>query len=406
MRILGLDVSKNNVCCALLTDENAGIEPRQLYLEMEFPRLYATHEGIKAVLGFLPDVAVLEPTGVNYSRIWCQKLAAAGVKVVLVGHKELRYHRIGLDLPDKSDAADSLALAHYYWVYQGKPSRFVRERDEVISQMREISLRLNHCARVQNPLINRIRQDLAWQYPEAAKRRLDGALFWRWLAGEGKSLRYDSELANTAGQGITEETRELARILQKVLRLEATLELQLTDLLSDAKFVAYRKVFAKFGFGRRTEALILAQIYPIENYLKDGKPEKIVSQGKTKALGTKTVKPISRRKFMKALGAAPVQEQSGDSRKTKKAGSGLCRKALWLWVFTRLEAQKARPPKLPIVHWHPDGSKREEGLMSGDLAEYLDWMKRHKPIKLARSKTMAKATDCLFSELAKIANPD
>jgi hypothetical protein len=36
----------------------------------------------------------------------------------------------------------------------------------------------------------------------------------------------------------------------------------------------YRKVFARFGFGRRVEALLLSQLYPFENYVgTDGKPD-------------------------------------------------------------------------------------------------------------------------------------
>ncbi len=76
----------------------------------------ANSEGIKALLALKPDIAVMEPTGVNYSRLWGTHLARAGVEVRLVGHKELRNYRSShLSLPDKDDDADALALACYYW---------------------------------------------------------------------------------------------------------------------------------------------------------------------------------------------------------------------------------------------------------------------------------------------------
>jgi hypothetical protein len=43
----------------------------------------------------------------------------------------------------------------------------------------------------------------------------------------------------------------------------------------------YRKVLARFGFGRRVEALLLSEIYPFENYLvADGKPEVKIRKGR------------------------------------------------------------------------------------------------------------------------------
>lgn len=397
MNVLGLDVSKDNVCAALLFTEDANTEPRKLYLSLPFSRLYANPAGIKSLLALSPDVAVLEPTGVNYTRIWATKLAEAGVQVMLVGHKQLRTFREALGLPDKDDQADSLALALYYLQKQNNPLAFVRQRDDVVAQMRDITLRLHHAARVQSPLINRIRQDLAWQYPEAAKRRLEGVLFWGWMAGERKSLRYDLELKNTCGLGLTDHTRRLAKLLWEVLEHEQILERELRSLLDDPRFLSYRKVFAQFGFGERIEALILSQIYPLENYLKDGSPEVLLSRSK-KDPKRKTKKNISERKFLKALGVAPSREYSGDMKATKKAGSELVRTALWQWCFTRIEVKRNRPVNLPDTTWEIPNSSE---ILKGSLAEYFDRMHSHKPIKLARSKTCAKASLELFRLLVK-----
>ncbi|MEH2243395.1 MAG: hypothetical protein V7K85_11815 [Nostoc sp.] len=69
-------------------------------------------------------------------------------------------------------------------------------RSSVIVKIRELVLRLAHLNRVQSPIINRARQDLAWQFPEVAlvrSRRSESGevpLLWGWLAGERKSSRY------------------------------------------------------------------------------------------------------------------------------------------------------------------------------------------------------------------------
>ena len=83
----------------------------------------------------------------------------------------------------------------------------------------------------------------------------------------------------------------------------------------------------------------------------------------------------------------PTQESSGDVRKSKVAGgSGLCRKAFWLWVFSTIEPARRRP-------------NNEIGQF---LGSYLDAQKADgKPVQLARSRTSAKAAKLLFKELLK-----
>jgi hypothetical protein len=115
-----------------------------------------------------------------------------------LGHKELRnYREHQLSLPDKDDDADALALACYYFDYCDSPRRFVQIRDLTTTRIRELVLRLAHLNRVQSPIINRLRQDLAWQFPEVAhinsKRGANGEvpLLWGWLCGERQSKRYE-----------------------------------------------------------------------------------------------------------------------------------------------------------------------------------------------------------------------
>ena len=162
------------------------------------------------------------------------------------------------------------------------------------------------------------------------------------------------------------------------------IEQELFKLLAAPQFSRYRKVFARFGFGQRVEALLLSQIYPIENYLAaDGKPEIRIAKGRKS--GKPTKRYLSLRRFMKALGCAPSQESSGDMQRAKvMGGSALCRKALWQWLFTRIE------PK----------NRRLSNDIGDRLGKIMDAEKLSgRPVKLARSRVAAKAVKLLFKEL-------
>jgi transposase len=391
VRILGLDVSKSSVSACLL--EEKPIQTRQFYYDYQFLKLQADASGIQKLLQLAPDVALMEPTGNNYSKLWGTHLARAGVEVRLVGHKELRNYRANhLALPDKDDDADALALACYYFDYHQDPRRFVQVRDAVIVRMRELSLRLAHLNRVQSPIINRIRQDLAWQFPEVALVKSvrgesgEVPLLWGWLAGVRTSKKYDERYSQTVGLGITDTVRYHAERLCSLQTEEFEIEQELYDLLNDAGFEDYRRAFALFGFGSRLQAVILSQIYPIENFMgADGLPEVKIRMGRNSK--KPTTRYLSLRRFQKALGLAPSLESSGDKHKSKViGGSDLCRKAFWQWVFTRIEPKRSRL----------------DNYIGERLGEILDREKAAgRPVKLVRMKVAAHAARLLFRELVK-----
>jgi hypothetical protein len=392
VRILGLDICKSSVSACLLTEKPA--EPRQFLYDCKFHRFEANAAGINGMLALCPDIAVMEPTGVNYARLWGTHLARAGVEVRLVGHKELRFYReLHLGLPDKDDDADALALGCYLFDYLDSPRRFVQIRDMTITRIRELALRLAHLNRVQSPIINRIRQDLAWQFPEVAlvkskrSENSDTPLLWGWLAGIRKSARYDKLYHTSVGLGITRTVKYHAARLCDLQQEEAVIELELRSLLSNPDFFPYRQVFARFGFGQRVEALLLSQIYPFENYLDaNGKPDIKIRKGRKS--GKPTKRHLSLRRFQKALGVAPALESSGDVSKTKiVGGSDLCRMALWQWVYTRIEPSRCR--------------------LNNDIGELLgnviDAEKASgRPVRLVRSRISSKAARLLFKELVKV----
>jgi transposase len=384
MLIIGADACKDRLVYCVLDSDNMPTDLRQFYLDgNNFYDAYTSAHGLNEILKLKPDAIAIEPTGVNYTRLWVRKMSEAGVKVALIGHSQLRSYRKNLELPDKDDPADALALGVYYAEHHANPQRFVRLRDDVTSSLRETALRLGHLNRLQSPAINRLQQDLAYAFPEQANARAGASLFWRWIAGRAKNLRYDLRLAESIGSGISAAMRFEAALLCDIQLEEHRVEIELRSILENPQFIPYRQVLKKYGLGERAQAVIISQIYPIENFLGSNR-QPIVMVSKGKKSGKPTAKHISVRKIFKMLGVAPTREQSGKSPTvTKKAGSELCRQAFWMWLFTRIESGKSR-------------LKTQQG---EDIYKIFADYKEHKPIKLARAKTIGKAVSMIFYDL-------
>ncbi|WP_310485436.1 transposase [Chamaesiphon sp. VAR_48_metabat_403] len=389
MKIIGADACKDRLVYCVLNSENMPLNLREYYLDgANFHEAYLSAAGLKQILDLQPDVLALEPTGVNYTRLWVRKMSEHGVKVALIGHTQLKSYRKNLQLPDKDDPADALAIGAYYAEHYQSPQLFVLLRDETTAQLRHISLRLSHLARLQSPAINRLKQDLAYAFPERANVSSNAVLFWRWLGGRAKSIRYDAELAGSIGLGLSAEIILEASLLAQIQAEECRIEFELRSLLDDSQFLPYRKVLKKYGFGERAQATIISQIYPLENFLDEFK-QPIVLTTKGKKSGTMTAKHISLRKVSKMLGVAPTREQSGKSKDvTKKAGSQLCRNAFWLWLFTRIEPERSR-------------LQNQQGQ---EIVKIFTEYKAAKPIKLARAKTIGKVVSRLFYDLVDALN--
>ncbi len=395
MKILGIDISKASISAVLLLHNPP--EPRQFYYDADFHQFPATAQGIKNLLDLIGNdhrentIAIAEPTGINYLQLWATHLARAGIEIRLVDHKTLKdYRQSHLQLPDKDDDADALALACYGWQYLDNPRKFIQIRDRKIVRIRELVLRLAHLNRIQSPIINRLRQDLAWQFPEAAqinsKRGAAGLppLLFGWIAKSRKSARYDNLYARSCGLGLTDSARfHAARICDLQIE-EMVIEKELSCLIENPEFLMYRKVFNKFGMGLRVQSLLLSQIYPIEDYLNpDGEPNVKVRKGRKS--GKLTKRNLSIRTFQKVLGVAPTENSSGDMKgKRITGGSDLCRKAIWQWIFCQIELKKNYPSTAPQMI----------------LKSFIEAEKSTKmPIKLIRSRIAARAVRLLFKEL-------
>jgi hypothetical protein len=405
--IVGIDVSRSSIAACFMLEKPSN--PRDDYFDADIEVFHSNIENLNRlkakIESFQADrvVAICEPTGMNYARLWMNKLGDWGCEVRLISNSKLPNYRAELMGKEgksgaKTDDIDAFAIA--CWYFDKAETSYLKIRDPLVSQIKNICLRLEHLNRVQSPIVNRMRQELAWQCPEvalvkSAKLQDDLApLLWGWLAGLRKSKKYDGILEKTIGSGIEPQTRWAAQQYCEIEEEIFKLKKQLTQLIDNPQFEEYRQIFTKFGFGYQLQGYLLGAIYPIEDFLKDDRPE--VKIRKNRQTGNESKLKLSERRFMRAVGMGVVREDSGQKKKGKQSGSALCRKALWQWCFCRLEVARNNPP-LQFVY----GQGKDEEQMSP--AENLRLRKKGgTPVKLARQRVIARCIRELFKELCSI----
>lgn len=381
MNIAGIDVGKSVVVYRLNSSTDTS-NPRELLREGKFLTCEPTRDGIDTCLRFLKgcSTVALEPTG-SYSKIWIYHLRQTGVEVKIVRHDRIAPYRKNLDLPDKNDKADALALALYLREHYDTSYRFIFGRDEVTEEIRVKVLKLGSYARLRSGLIARIKGQLAEEFPEQMNYRVSrtvGAktpLFWRWIIGEATSEKIALKQRMSLGKGLSEDTLVYARALCAFYDREAVIESELLELMSSPKYRRYLGCFETFGLGLRTRATLLSQIYPIEKYFNElGEPDR--------EWKGEYWRDHSLRRFKKSLGIAPYHYASGEgATKFIASGSSYCRQALLMSVLVRVEVRK----------------NRLNNEMFEEVSAYFDRLKNQKmPAKKRRFKTAAKLAEKMY----------
>ena len=415
---LGIDVSKSSITTHILSCfPTGGVKNywnKKRSKAKFFPTFFATSNKKRKqqnafdfanyVSEIKPDFAILEPTGNHYSRIWYQILQSLEVKVLWVGHVELKRYRAGKLLPNKSDEADALAMAAYALDSEHltdlgdiNPKFYLIHQPEPINRLRDLCQQLEHLARVQSPIINYSRQLLSWQFPEVAHRNSKATKYgnipplWGWLANRQITPAQQTILDKKFGKSIAKQyhlnpdfnLRQHASWLCDISLFEQDIEVEISQIMEESYFRPYIQVFDEFGFGLRIKARLLTRIYPFEAFLINGKPLiEHEMKGKRRVKYNRT-----RNTFKMRLGMGTITEQSGDMTITKAGGSGLCRMSFWQYVLTRVETSTL--PKTEVAQ---------------KLIDYRDLLK-NSPGKLKgkhlQSKLMSKTCNLLYIELVK-----
>ena len=437
-------MSKADVCCHILT-EYPSPNPEDYWHKMSrksaenFPRFYSEQtskktRGCRTVIDFChylekhrPDYAVIEPTGVHYSRLWSTILDSFDIKVLWVSHSALNSFRrtCGFSSDTKNDLIDALALAAYPFdksklLANGEidERKYLIAQSGAITRLRELTQWLNHLARIQSPIINHIRQCLSWQFPECAKGRGAGLFPFLGDAPEFATSRsvkvyrtkYSKSVAHQFNLELDEMTKMQSKWLCEIHGFELEIEREIEEILKAPEFVPYLKILDKFYFPLRTKARLLTRIYPFESFLLpegkvwrerqmkevkvdrkkmiDGKEVTIYRKGEFK----RSSRNYTRDKFKMRLGLGKKAEDSGDSTKRKSSGSTLIRNGLYLYVVGSVVNKKL--PVNSITKELMDYSDELRSMV--DTNGYVLLKKNH-----ANHKVMAKVGHLLYKEFVK-----
>lgn len=389
MRIIGLDVGKNSVVACVLEKQP---EDLKTYLRQskEFMEFKATVEGIKNLLEIPFDIAIIEPTGIHYSKLWGETIEANGREVRWISHQAVANHRKSNRLPNKNDKADALAMADYGLAHKDKRDFFIWEP---FNPLREKYLQLQSITRARSPIINRLRQQLAHEWPEkqgySSGRKWDKKTvppFWRYLAEESIRKRegtiYDQESAESIGNGISNFSRGLAIQICGLERMEIKVEEEIEPILKEEKYLSYIKVFNELDFNKKMQACILSRVYPIEKFLSE---EKKVKQDHVRtASGKRSRRNRSKAAFKLSLGCGMVEYQSGDKTVWKAGGPKQVRVEWWRWIKSSMIMN---PPSKPLTIELYDRYRKAKDAGVKD--------------KIAMSRTYNRAASMLFDLLLK-----
>jgi hypothetical protein len=208
-----------------------------------------------------------------------------------------------------------------------KPQYFLSERAEIPLRLRDLYMQLQFLNHSGTPLINRIRQQLAHEWPEVAQkntsRRWMGRVQGLWLAiaDEKVSAKWQASLDESQGLGLTPFTRYLAQAIVINEREQIRIEAEAEAILADADVQRYLEVMEQFKFGRRTAIALLSAIYPIERF-----------KGHHNPLGA----------FKLCCGMAQIWHESGDYTGWIPGGSKEIRTALWNWSLATIPVNAKR----------------------------------------------------------------
>lgn len=352
MRIIGGDVCKSSLVCWELVEQPGKLKQifskekrrfskskpdpltfhaNKLSLAKFETYLLGKHELAKTKVK--ANCLVLEPTGIHYAKIWAIVAEYIGVEVRWVGHQESVFTRRSERLPNKNDQADALALAAYAWKHWEQLEYFLDFRPDPIAEIRILYYQMNSLIRVQSPLINRTRQQLAEEFPEAAIASLETSPIdglqplLAWLANYPRKTlktnstwknRYNKSCLLKYGVEISQFTKDFSWLLCRVHELEFNYRSKLIKLVNSEVFKNYNLVFDHFNFNYKLRAIILIQIYPLTRF-------------------------SNRAAFKRRLGMGKDQYQSGDVQYFRNSGSSEARSQLLLWCRQCIVYAPRRP---------------------------------------------------------------
>jgi hypothetical protein len=364
-----------------------------------------------------PDIIVMEPTGVWYSRIWAEIAAQLSIEVRWIGHQDLHFMRGSYGFNDKDDRTDAFCLAVTGCDPTFDPTRWINWRCELAGDIHRTLLEIKGLEATSVPITNQLRQRLKYEFPEISKRTInnvrttEGFTAWvGWLAGihTYKRIENDRErsIATQLSIEISSYTQSRAKTLAEHQIKEIQLHHQLEKLLAHPDLEKYLTVLDRIGFGNILKAAIISNIYPFDKFLTDGK--KVIERWEDDRGFHK--RDRSRAAFQISIGMGKRLIESGGTTKWRYAGSGLARTLLhqWTvthvlckhdtaaWIVTELDRKAALPAQINNKQKRPKPVSEHYYDWKGTKGSNAD---RHKACIRASMTLAYRVTRILYDEL-------
>ncbi|MGK7881431.1 MAG: transposase [Crocosphaera sp.] len=299
----------------------------------------------------------MEPTG-SYSKLWVNTLLDAGKEVRLISNRDLTSYRKLCQWDYKDDYHDATALAYCGWLNINNPSFFLSIRDPKIQAIYQLLLQHERINRELKPLVNRARNLLHTEFPEAKNSKsqsmdkVDG--IWLFISNSdqhsGWAKNWERKLSRSIGTankfGFTSETINLSKQIVTLKQRRIEIKQRFEDFLKVPEFYFYIKAFSEFDLGIYESVTILCQIHPFSQFLdSDGNELRKVKPRKFGKSGKPITKRVGLNRFHARLGKAIKPWESGKKKGHIITGSVLARIRLYLWAhrymgMTQLKTQK------------------------------------------------------------------
>lgn len=328
MRIAGLDISRNSATVCILEEI-----PRD-FKKIKTKKLKLDKKGIETFLSLEFDIAILEPTGGHYSRLWAHNIERSGRRVLWVDHHTVDSHRRSHRLINKSDGLDAAILAVYGLERLHVKGAFLEPQK--LSKLNDLVLQTETLNRIKNPIVNRLRQQLCHEWPEASEKKTSSTKqpsgLWLAISGEKWSAKFKAEYNETCGLGLSSFSEGLAKLICEVDRQKTAIEQAIAQEMKSSEYEPYLRAMAIYGINPEssTAASLMLAIYPFERFL-DGE-RRVIKDHVTTVNGKRASRNRSLAAFKMACGLGMTWFQSGDSEGWRPGGRAVTRRAIWRWV--------------------------------------------------------------------------
>lgn len=377
MCVIGMDISKGIATCVMLEELPSNLLEFSRSEEFVYWHVKPCLEDLEAIATLEPKMIVYEPSGGKYERAFIQWFTKRGIECQKVAGRRLAIYRTEKGLP-KDDHFDGLAIAAYGIEKNGVAGAFIPQTPPEIEHLRQLWLQRHSLNRQRSAMVARLRQQLAYEFPEAMEfdcvgkwgRDVPGLILWlngdqstkgysiwenRYTAGTITRGGKKVEVPGTIGSGISDYTRMVAAQLLEAIRAIASQEEAIDSILNKAEYEPYIRAMRSLDFNRSMMAVWLSRIFPFDKFLDQGRER---TSRRMSNSGKWCTHNQSLAQFKAALGAAidiprsgmtgiaPTRQKwrSGRKEKSEKVpiGCKYSRIAFWQWATLRIETSKAQ----------------------------------------------------------------